>query len=195
MTTLYLVRHAKPAAAWGETADAGLDDTGRMQARRAAEELSALGRKLPILSSPLKRCRETAAPLGVLWNSEVEIFSPVAEIPSPPLSSADKQQWLANAMAGDWAQLQASAPVGSPDYSAWRNDMLAALRALPGDAVIFSHYIAINVILGAAQNSEKVIVFRPGHASITQVGVTPDAVRVIKLGREAEVGSSVLLGK
>jgi broad specificity phosphatase PhoE len=195
MTTLYLVRHAKPAAAWGETADAGLDETGHTQARRAAEELVALGRKLPILSSPLKRCRETAKPLAALWNSEVEIFSPVAEIPSPPLSGAAKQQWLASGMLGDWSQLQASAPVGSPDYSAWRNDMLAALRALPGDAVIFSHYIAINVILGAAQNSERVIVFRPGHASITRVEVTPDALRVIKLGREAEAGSSVLLGK
>jgi broad specificity phosphatase PhoE len=195
MTTLYLVRHAKPAAAWGETADAGLDETGHTQARRAAEELLALGRKLPILSSPLKRCRETAKPLAALWNSVVEILPAVAEIPSPPLSAAAKQQWLANGMLGDWSQLQASAPIGSPDYSVWRNDMLAALRALPGDAVIFSHYIAINVILGAAQNSEKVIVFRPGHASITQVEVTPDAVRVIKLGREAEAGSSVLLGK
>jgi broad specificity phosphatase PhoE len=195
MTILYLVRHAKPAAAWGEVTDAGLDDTGHVQARRAAEEISALGRKLPILSSPLKRCRETAAPLGVLWNSEVEIFSPVAEIPSPPLSSTDKQQWLANAMAGDWTQLQTSAPIGSPDYSAWRSDMLAALRNLPGDAVIFSHYIAINVILGVAQNSERVIVFRPGHASITQVEITSDAVRVIKLVREAEAGSSVLLGR
>jgi len=195
MTTLYLVRHAKPVAAWGDVADAGLDDTGRAQARHAAEELSTIGRKLPILSSPLKRCRETAQPLSLLWSGNVELFSAVAEIPSPPLSSTAKQQWLVNAMTGDWSQLQTSAPSGSPDYSVWRRDMIAALRSLPGDAVIFTHYVAINVVVGAALGNERVINFRPGHASVTEVEITTDAVRVVRLGREAEAGSSILLGR
>jgi len=194
MTILHLVRHAKPAAAWGDAADAGLDETGHQQAQAAAIELSSLG-SLPIYSSPLRRCRETAAPLAALSNSSVEIFPAVAEIPSPPLSNSEKQRWLTNAMQGDWAGLQSSAPAGSPNYDSWRREMLAALRALRGDAVIFTHSVAINVVIGAAQNSDRVVCFRPGHASITQIEVTREAFRVVRLGCEAAAGGGVLLGK
>ena len=42
---------------------------------------------------------------------------------------------------------------------------------MAGDAVIFSHFIAINVVVGAANRSEQVLSFRPDHASVTKVEV------------------------
>ena len=195
MTTLYLVRHAKPAATWGEAADPGLDDIGAQQAAQTAEELGSLGGGLQLFSSPLRRCRETAAPLAAHWHAAVKLLPAVAEIPPPPLGPQERRQWLANAMSGDWSQLQASAPTGSPDYHAWRNSLLETLTTLGCDAVIFTHFIAINVVVGAAQNSERVVNFRPGHASVTEIRVSDNRFEVRRLGREAETDSGVLLGR
>jgi Histidine phosphatase superfamily (branch 1) len=67
MPRLYLIRHARPAAAWGEEADPGLDATGQQQAEAAARTLAQTLDSMPIYTSPLRRCRETARPLEQLW--------------------------------------------------------------------------------------------------------------------------------
>ena len=65
MSRVYLIRHAKPSATWGgDDDDPGLDDTGKAQAEAAAKALLALPpqlRPVRVVSSPLRRCRETAA--------------------------------------------------------------------------------------------------------------------------------------
>jgi broad specificity phosphatase PhoE len=118
-------------------------------------------------------------------------------VPSPPLSLKERQEWLRKAMTSDWASLQASAPPGSPDYSAWRSALLDSVQAMAGDAVIFSHFIAINVVVGAATNSDRVLNFRPDHASITTVDVTEQGVAIKSLGREVGVAgeAAVLPGR
>ena len=196
MATLYLVRHARPASTYGDSVDPGLDDTGLSQAVQAAAELQKLPNRLPVYTSPLRRCRETAKPLGDAWGVQPIVFPEIGEVPSPPLALKERQEWLRKGMASDWAALQASAPPGSPDYAAWRAALLDAVRAMAGDAVIFSHFIAINVVIGAARKSEQVISFRPDHASITVVEAGEGGIAVKALGRE--VGSaetSVLLGR
>lgn len=196
LATLYLVRHAKPASTYGDSVDPGLDETGKEQAVRAAAELKKLPHLLPVYTSPLRRCRETAQPLAEAWGVQPIVFPEIGEIPSPPLGLKERQEWLRQAMASDWANLQASAPEGSPDYGAWRSSLLASVRAMAGDAVIFSHFIAINVVIGAAQQSEKVISFRPDHASITAIEVGDGKIAIKALGREVGAGeASVLLGR
>ncbi|MBV9044707.1 MAG: histidine phosphatase family protein, partial [Alphaproteobacteria bacterium] len=66
MARIYMVRHGKAAAGFGEDMDPGLDATGKAQAEAVAQKLAPLG-PLAILSSPLKRAQETAAPLAALW--------------------------------------------------------------------------------------------------------------------------------
>jgi broad specificity phosphatase PhoE len=185
MPTLYLVRHAKPAASWGEDPDPGLDPTGHAQAVQTAQDLIDRTRKLPILTSPLKRCRETALPLESAWSIGASVFPSVAEIPAPPLGLAERHQWLVKAMAGSWRELQESAPPQSPDFVSWRADLIAAVQRIPEDAVIYTHFIAINVIVGAAQGSDSVVCFRPDHASITTIDTDAGAPRIVELGREA----------
>jgi bisphosphoglycerate-dependent phosphoglycerate mutase len=116
MPILHMVRHAKPAATWGEAVDPGLDDTGHAQAQTAAKTLNPLG-PIPIYSSPLNRCRETAEPLCSLWQRQAEILKPVAEIPSPPLPLSEKQKWLHASMQGTWRQMQEARRKVRPTFS------------------------------------------------------------------------------
>jgi hypothetical protein len=96
-------------------------------------------------------------------------------------------------MQGTWTELQARSPSGSPDYLAWRDTLLRALRELKADSVIYSHYIAINVVVGAAQGNDRVISFSPGHASVTTIAVEGGRFSVRELGEQAQSG--ILLGR
>ena len=98
---LHLVRHGRAAAGFGESHDPGLDEVWRTQAEAVARELAPLG-PLPILTSPLKRTRETAAPLAKLWNVQPVVEEAVAEIPSPTDNLQGRVAWLRDFMAGSW---------------------------------------------------------------------------------------------
>lgn len=197
MATLYLVRHARPASGYGDSVDPGLDDIGHAQATRVAGELkSSLPNRLPVYTSPLRRCRETAKPLAEAWGVQPIVFPEIGEIPAPPLSLKERQEWLRKVMASDWVNVPALAPPGSPDYPAWRSALLDAVQAMAGDAVIFSHFIAINVVVGAASGSDRFVSFRPAHASVTTVEVGEDGISIRALGRESDGGETrVLVGR
>jgi len=186
MPKLFLVRHARPAGGWAQDPDPGIDPTGIEQSRATASELAARLAPMPILSSPLRRCRETAQPLEQMWQQAARVFTPVAEIPSPPLEPAARREWLNVGMRGTWRELQQASPAGSPDYLAWRQTLLNAVASIDSDSIVYTHFIAINVIVAAASRSENVICFRPDHASVTVVEAAADQLKLIALGREAE---------
>jgi broad specificity phosphatase PhoE len=188
MPRIHLVRHAKPAAAWGDDPDPGLDALGVTQAAAVAQQLAKATTHAPIYSSPLRRCRETALPLCELWGYDATVLPSVAEIPSPPVDREARREWLTVAMNGTWAELQQRAPLGSIDYLDWRRSVVDALQALAHDCVVFTHYIAINVAVGAAQRRAEVVCFRPDHASVTLVEAGAHGLRLLELGREAQTG-------
>ena len=64
MARLYLVRHAEPAGTWADSADPGLTERGREQAKAAADRLRLVQPK-QIVTSPLRRAIETAMPLSI----------------------------------------------------------------------------------------------------------------------------------
>jgi broad specificity phosphatase PhoE len=186
MPRLYLVRHAKPAAAWGDDPDPGLDALGAPQATAAAQHLAQTLTRAPVYTSPLRRCRETAQPLCDLWKCDATVLPSVAEIPSPPLDSAARREWLTTGMRGTWRELHDRAPPGSIDYLQWRRSVVDALLAMPHDCVIYTHYVAINVAAGAAQQREDVLCFQPDHASVTVLDADAQRLRLVELGREAQ---------
>ena len=186
MTRLYLIRHARPLANWGEEPDSALDAVGREQAKEVARSLSQTLPRMPIYTSPLRRCRETAHPLEQLWQQPAEVLEAIAEIPSPPVDRPARQKWLKEVLQGTWQDLNRSAPVGSPNYLAWREALLNALARIPRDSVIFSHFIAINVVVGAAQSRDQVVCFRPDHASVTCVEIENESVSLLELGRQSD---------
>jgi broad specificity phosphatase PhoE len=186
MPKLYLIRHARPAASWGEHADPGLDAAGQRQAEEASRTLARTLDRVPIYTSPLRRCRETARPLERLWQRSAEVLESVAELPSPPLPVPARRQWLRQAMRGTWRDLADRAPAGAPDYLAWRQALLDSLSRLPEASVVFTHFIAINVAVAAALSRDDVVCFRPDHTSITRVEAENGSLRVIELGQQAD---------
>ncbi len=101
---IFLVRHGEAAASWGQSGDPGLSELGAQQAERSAEILiGQLCADTLLLSSPLARARETAAPLAQGLDRPVQIDSVFCEIPAPvPL--AQRQAWLRQFMQQHWQQ-------------------------------------------------------------------------------------------
>lgn len=177
MARLYLVRHGRAAAGFGESMDPGLDVAGNLQAEAVARRLAPLG-PLPILSSPLARAQETAAPLARLWSRTPSIETGVAEIPSPSDNLQDRVAWLRSFMAGSWQH-------ATPLLASWRQNVIATLLSFDEDVVIFSHYIAINVAVGLALGDPRVVVFSPNNCSVTILGTATDSLVLIEKGEEA----------
>ncbi len=155
---IFLVRHGEAAAGWGDHPDPGLSELGHRQATDAATKLKALG-ALRCVSSPMQRCRETAAPFEDLLRVGAVIAPQISEI-ATPLNTADRPAWLQSVMASSWT-------AAGEKYVRWRDDMLAFVEALPDQTVVFSHYVAINALAGKLDGHDRVMHFRPAHASIT----------------------------
>src|SRR5262245_41887581 len=105
MSRLYLIRHGRPSSTWGgDDEDPGLDETGQAQARAARDWLlarPAAERPKLVVSSPLRRCRETAMPTAEALAVTAEVDPVVGEIPTPrALSHAERPVWLRTAMGG-----------------------------------------------------------------------------------------------
>jgi broad specificity phosphatase PhoE len=176
MTRLYLVRHGKAAAGWDADPDPGLDDVGRSQAEIMAQGLVALG-PLPLVTSPLRRTRETAAPLERLWSVTARVEPRIAEIPAPVEGLAERAEWLSTVMQQRWGALD-------PALQAWRQALLETLGGYREDSVLVSHFIAINVAIGHARGDDRVVCFRPENASCTVIETDGAAFRVIEQGAE-----------
>ncbi len=176
MVRLYLVRHGKAAASFSEAPNPGLDDTGAAQAEAMAERLAPLG-PLPIVTSPLRRTRETAAPLERRWRFTARIEPAVGEIPSPMEDPAARGEWLRGVMAGVWS-------AQADDLKLWRQDVADALLALQRPTVVVTHFVAINVAVGIAEGDDRVIGFAPDHCSVTVLDVEDGALRLVRRGAQ-----------
>ncbi len=180
MARIYMVRHGRAEAGFGESMDPGLDTLGHSQAEAVAGKLAPLG-PLPIFSSPLRRTRETAAPLAKLWQREPVIEEAVAEIPSPKgMTLEERVAWLRKLMGGSWRE-------ASRELAEWRENAIATVATIPHDTVIFSHYVAINVIAGAALGDDRVVVFSPDNCSVTVLETNGTNLQLLEKGREASL--------
>jgi broad specificity phosphatase PhoE len=187
MARLYLIRHGKPSATWGgDDDDPGLDATGQAQARAARDWLLALPaaqRPTKVVSSPLRRCRETAEPTAQALGVEVEVDARVGEIPTPAaLSLEERGPWLRKSFAGTWTEIE-----GDLDYDAWRREIVASLVSR-GNTAVFSHYVATNAVVSQLLGVAQVLAFRPDHASITVLETDGQALSLVETGREATTG-------
>jgi broad specificity phosphatase PhoE len=174
MTRVVLVRHARPAAAFDAELDPGLDDTGRRQADSLAGELGARAR-LEVVTSPLRRARETAVPLAERWGTVPTVVPAFGEIPSPMREPSARGVWIRTVLGARWSELE-------PELVRWRAELLEMLRDVRADTMVFTHFVAINTVVGAATGSDRVTSFSPAHTSVTEVEVAADAVTVVSLG-------------
>lgn len=174
MAQIHLIRHGQASAGFDTDRDPGLDDMGRAQAVLAASGIATKG-PLPILVSPLLRCRETAAPLEALWEVEATVEPAVAEVVAPTDDLAGRGEWLRTAMAGTWSELE-------PEPRAWRDRLLRRIGAIDVDTVVVTHFIAINAVIGAATDDDRVMIARLANGTRTVVDNGPDGLTLVSTG-------------
>lgn len=186
MTRLFLIRHGEPEADWGGADhDPGLSQVGRGQAEAAAKTLVAQG-ELAVISSPMRRCLETAAPYVSSRTARLAIEPRVSEVETPA-GIVDRRAWLLENFPWRGGEAR-SWPGLDPALLAWRARMLDFVRVIHRDTAVFTHFIAINVIVSAALARQETIVCKPGYASITQIEIEGGMLRLVRLGEEMFAG-------
>ena len=183
MPRIYMVRHGRAAAGWNEDPDPPLDDVGRQQSLRVASTLSSRG-PLPVLSSPLLRCQQTAFPLATAWKQDVRIEPLVGEIPSPDgYALENRVTWLRDAMAGTWTDV---AEKSGDHYTAYRRAIAECVASINVDTVIFSHFIAINAVIGSAIDDDRVVIASLDNCSVTTFDIVDGKLTLVEMGGEAD---------
>ena len=174
---VFLVRHGEAAATWTEAEDPGLSPLGHRQASAAAEELAALlSSRFNLVSSPLRRARETAAALASRLETDVRVVQAFQEIPAPvPMS--ERQQWLQGIMNLRWQDIESG--IGD-----WRSGIFRNLERLKQPSVIFTHFMVINAIVSELSGKQEIVCCLPDNASITHVRKTDGGFQLVALGRQ-----------
>lgn len=170
---IFLVRHGEAASGWGDHPDPGLSDLGHKQAAAASSQLATLGAN-SLIASPMLRCKETAAPFAKHLDAHVPIVPAVSEIVTPG-HVEDRVSWLRDLMSGEWPD----------EMLPWCKAAYDVVAALPYGTAVFSHFVAINAIIGQVTGKRDVLVFKPGHCSITRLEQRNGKLHLVELGAEA----------
>jgi broad specificity phosphatase PhoE len=185
---LLLVRHAEPVrVAAGEVAgpaDPGLTSRGAEQARRLASWLAAEGVDA-IVTSPLRRARETAAPLAEVTGLAPTIVDGISEydahsdeyIPIEELRELKDERWQAT-IEGRWAD------VGGVDPAAFQAQVVPSIDELitrnAGKRVVaFAHGGVVNVYLAHVLGIQRLLWFHPEYTSISRVHASREGARSV----------------
>ncbi|MGH8986576.1 MAG: histidine phosphatase family protein [Acidimicrobiia bacterium] len=195
---LLLIRHAEPARigpgeGGGGPADPDLTARGRAQAERLAAWL-ACERLDAVIASPLRRARQTAAPIAVAHRLEVEVGHELVEydaradhyIPAEELKATRDVRWQAM-LDGRWEEFGGEAP------ERFRDRIVPALSSVverfPGGRIaVICHGGVINVYLGALLGLDRHLWFEPGYTSISRVAAARSGERsVVSLNETAHL--------
>lgn len=172
--TLYLVRHGR-AAAGIEHLDPGLDELGHAQARYTALALGQV-RVERLLVSPLRRARETAAPIAETLGLVEEVRDEVAEVFDPTWAQEKRRALLGPLLGGRWSEQ-------SPELLAWRDRVISTLLSLEGEeVVVVSHFVAISAAVGQAIEVDEVSPHALANASITTLRVSGARLELERAG-------------
>jgi broad specificity phosphatase PhoE len=174
MARLLFVRHGAATAGFGTDRDPGLGDEGRAEAAAVADRLAPLG-PLPILVSPLRRCRETARPLETRWGIEAEVEPAIAEVVAPTADLAGRAEWLRGAFGSTWAELE-------PEPRQWRERLLERVGSIETDTVLVTHFVVVNAVIGAATGDDRVLIERLANGSVTVIATGAGGLELVESG-------------
>lgn len=133
---------------------------------------------MTVVSSPLLRARETAAPLAAMWEVDVRIDDSYRELPSL-VSFEERVAWLRDVMQRTWDEVDDA-------LVEWREDAWRSLKAIDTDTMIVSHFMVINAILSRLTDDERVVSFEPDYVSVTQLIRLGHRFELVELGKELE---------
>ncbi|MFT3821218.1 MAG: histidine phosphatase family protein [Rubrivivax sp.] len=196
---LLLIRHGRPAE--GDAADPGLRADGREQAAAVAA-LLAQEPVTHVVSSPLRRALETAAPLAERLGLPVTVIDGWAEADRHGARYRSTETLRALG-AAEWVKFLAD-PVryvgGDPDrFNAAVMEALAATMVLqgpggtPARVAVFTHGLPINLVLAHALGLRRLTHFPPWYGSLSRLhGRTPADLSVVSVNETVHQTSLVL---
>ena len=82
-------------------------------------------------------------------------------------------------MDGTWSDL-------GGEFVAYRDHLVERIAAIEHDTVVFSHFIAINAIIGACSGDDRLVIRTLDNTSITTVDVTDGVLTLVEGGAEAD---------
>ena len=194
---LLLVRHAEPVRIGPSTvagpADPTLTERGREQADRVATWLGTEGIDA-VLSSPLRRARDTSEPIGAALGVEVEVVDGLMEydaqsdfyIPIEELRESRDHHWAAM-VEGRWDELGGEPP------DRFRARIVPCVDAIierfPGGTIAaVCHGGVINVYLAALLGLGRHLWFHPEYTSISRIAAARTGERsVVTLNETAHL--------
>ena len=177
MTKIFLIRHGEASGTYTEDADPGLSDKGRAQAM-SLRPFFANQSPLKIYSSPLRRASETAK---LVAGNTAKIFEEprMSEIPSNTQELKERGTWLKEVIGRNWDKQPKRLTV-------WRNQIISFLESQTENTIVFTHFIAINAVVGHLTNSLSVVVCKPNNCSITVLEVSDQKLQLLSLPDEAD---------
>jgi 2,3-bisphosphoglycerate-dependent phosphoglycerate mutase len=194
---LLLVRHAEPvrtpAGSVTGPADPGLTPLGFDQAERLATWLASEPIDA-VLSSPMRRARETAQPLAAALGCDIEIVDGLIEydstsadyIPMEELQATNDPRWLAM-VEGRWEELGADpAHVFKARVTQCVDEIV---RRFPGRRVAaVCHGGVVNCALASILDIDRYLWFEPYYTSISRVRASRSGIRsVVSLNERAHL--------
>ena len=192
LMAIFLIRHGL-ASAGVDDLDPGLDPIGHAQARATAEAFRGVnvGR---LVVSPLRRTRETAAPIATLLGIEPEIREEVAEVFDPTMPADERKAMIGPFMAGRWTDQPEA-------LRAWRKRVVSTLigmgitaAASGQDLLVVSHYIAIGVAVGVALSDDRVVPVPIPNCSITVVEAGRLGLKLLAAATTAHLTEDLVTG-
>ena len=87
--------------------------------------------------------------------------------------------WLRAAMAGTWSEL-------GERYTSFRDGAAAQLLSATRDTVVFSHFVAINAVIGAALDDDRLVIRSLDNCSVTVIDITDGRLVLVEGGEEAD---------
>ena len=184
---LLWVRHGEPeriAPGTGVRADPALTALGREQARRLADWL-AFEPIDAIVSSPLQRAIDTAAPIAASCGVEIEIVDGLIEydsnsdhyIPMEELRVTKDERWQAM-VDGNWDQFGADLPeVFRARVDETVTDLVT--RFAGKRIVAVCHGGVINVALGSVLGVAQPLWFEPAYTSLSRMMASRSGIRSV----------------
>jgi probable phosphoglycerate mutase len=183
MTTFYLIRHGSndffTHTLVGRTAGIHLNEIGRREAEDLAKGL-AQERIQKIFASPMERCRETATPLGVMFQLPVEISEALIEV-----------------NFGDWTGKKFKDLDTSGDWQRW-NTFRSGHRVPNGENMLEIQERMVGLIMQLHRDfrDERIALFSHGEPlravmmyflgtpveCIRRLDISPASVTILQLG-------------
>lgn len=190
---LVIVRHARPErderVAGAGTADPPLSAHGRRQAEATAAFLA--GERIDhVVSSPMRRARETAAPLAGVLGIDVELVDGLAEVdrhearyvPAEELALDDAivQSFLADRFA-------MFAAFGG--FPAFRDGVVAAMEHVIATnrgrrVAVFCHGMVMGAYLTSLVGHDDPFVLQPDYCGIVRVQAASNGIRTVRSANE-----------